>query len=203
MEGCNMRKNDKNETNRASSPPQPTFTDLRGRQSVRATFRLSEKAIDAISVLSAHLGIKQKSLFDHLLEDMESLNFIARETQAREMAHADRVQKTFVISRKTLTCLERTSQVFDTPRDVLVESSIKRLLPLIEKEKKKHGNRKQVLKELGGYLKEGKALLDKTRVLLGEDDPVYEKFLAGLKSLADVHAYIDDFVKKGQIIENF
>ena len=45
--------------------PKPTTLDLRGRQSVRATFRLSEACIDAISILSAQLGIKQKSVFDH------------------------------------------------------------------------------------------------------------------------------------------
>ena len=46
------------------SLPQPSPDDLRGRQSVRATFRLSAKAIDAMSIVSVHLGIKQKSLFD-------------------------------------------------------------------------------------------------------------------------------------------
>ena len=49
--------------------PLPSPEDLRGRQSVRATFKLSSRAIDALSIVAAHLGIKQKSLFDHLIED--------------------------------------------------------------------------------------------------------------------------------------
>ena len=57
----------------------PSTMDLRGRQSVRATFRLSEACIDAITILSAQLGIKQKSVFDHLLEDAQVLRNVARE----------------------------------------------------------------------------------------------------------------------------
>ncbi|MFO7496112.1 MAG: hypothetical protein R6X05_10835, partial [Desulfobacterales bacterium] len=40
--------------------------DLRGRQSVRATFKLTESCINAIHIVAAHMGIKQKSLFDQL-----------------------------------------------------------------------------------------------------------------------------------------
>jgi len=45
-----------------------TSADLRGRQSVRTTFKLSERSIDALSILAGQLGIKQKSLFDHLID---------------------------------------------------------------------------------------------------------------------------------------
>ena len=63
-----MKKNKENHVDGDMSMLRPTTLDLRGRQSVRATFRLSEACIDAISILSAQLGIKQKSIFDHLLE---------------------------------------------------------------------------------------------------------------------------------------
>jgi len=56
--------------------PEPTSAELRGRQSVRATFRLSERAIDALSIVSVHLGIKQKSLFDHLNSVIFNSSFI-------------------------------------------------------------------------------------------------------------------------------
>ena len=75
--------------------PQPDTQDLRGRQSVRATFKLSSRAIDALSILAVHLGIKQKSLFDHLIEDVPSLNAIAREIETGEFRTLARVQKTF------------------------------------------------------------------------------------------------------------
>ena len=56
-----MKKNEEKQLDENTSMLRPTTLDLRGRQSVRATFRLSEACIDAISILSAQLGIKQKS----------------------------------------------------------------------------------------------------------------------------------------------
>ena len=64
-----MNRDDKNEQTKGISLPKTFTSDLRGRQSVRATFKLSEGCIEAISIVAAHLGIKQKSLFDHLVED--------------------------------------------------------------------------------------------------------------------------------------
>jgi len=41
---------------------------LRGRQSVRATFRLPTEMVSLLSIAASHLGLKQKSLFDQLVE---------------------------------------------------------------------------------------------------------------------------------------
>ena len=72
----------KNDSGAAAENDNPTigdtFNDLRGRQSVRATFKLSAICIDAISIVAGQLGIKQKSLFDHLFQDAASLRDIAR-----------------------------------------------------------------------------------------------------------------------------
>ena len=73
-----MKKRQYGDETDAFSIPLPSSIELKGRQSVRATFRLSERAIDAISIVAVHLGIKQKSLFDHLMEDISSMNLIAR-----------------------------------------------------------------------------------------------------------------------------
>lgn len=182
---------------------QPSSSDLRGRQSVRATFRLSERAIEVLSVVSVHLGIKQKSLFDHLIEDTEALSHIAGEIVPRGHDFKDRVQKTFVLSRRTLACLERISKAFDAPRDILVERSIQRLLPLIDQEREKHEKHKEVEKALREYLKDGRKILDRTRESLGEDDPIYEKTEEAIETLANAHRFVDDFVEKSRIIEDF
>ena len=92
------------------SLPLPSAEDLRGRQSVRATFKLSARAIDALSIVAVHLGIKQKSLFDQLIEDAGSLSHIAREIESDDFATLERVQKTYVISRRTLRSLEDISR---------------------------------------------------------------------------------------------
>ena len=97
--------------------PLPSSSDLRGRQSVRATFRLSQRAIHAISVVSVHLGIKQKSLFDHLIDDPGALELVADEIRHDDFLNLDRVQKTYVISRRTLSCLEAAARMRGAPRD--------------------------------------------------------------------------------------
>lgn len=181
----------------------PTCSDLRGKQSIRATFKLSEKSIETISVVAAHLGIKQKSLFDHLIDDIGSLNLIAQELERDTFHGLDRVQKTYVLSRKTLTSLEEVSKKFDAPRDALVEYSIKRLLPVVEEERERHLKRKVVLAEVAEFLGQGEEILKKSRDLLGEDDFVYEKFETSMKGILKAYSAIAAFVEKGEMIEDF
>jgi hypothetical protein len=183
--------------------PRPSPDDLRGRQSVRATFKLSARAIEAMSIVSVHLGIKQKSLFDHLIEDAQSLSHIAREIESEKFRSLSRKQKTFVISRRTLSCLDDISKRFQAPRDALVEYSIQRLLPLIDQERERHRRRKEILNDMNEYLADGLKIFKKSRSLLGEDDPVFIRLASGIKSLMNAQANVNAFVEKGEIIEEF
>ena len=183
--------------------PLPSSADLRGRQSVRATFKLSPRAIDVLSIVAAQLGIKQKSLFDHLIEDVQSLNLIANEIEDEAFGALERIQKTFVVSRRTLSCLEQTSRQFNAPRDALVEYSIQRLLPVIAKERERHRKRKEVLNDINAHLEQGLKILQKARSLLGEEDPVFARFESAMHGLVNAQAHIDDFVKRGSVIEDF
>ncbi|MEJ2658625.1 MAG: hypothetical protein P8012_15805 [Desulfobacterales bacterium] len=183
-----------------------TFTsDLRGRQSVRATFKLSEGCIEAISIVAAHLGIKQKSLFDHLVEDARTLRSIAREIQNIKLDKQGqgRVQKTFVISRRSLLSLEKVSKNFNAPRDALVEFSVQRLLPIIAKERKTHEKRKKMLEEIGNHLEEGRALLDRSKESLDPEDPIFQKFESVMAVYENAYHHMASFVEKGKIIEEF
>jgi hypothetical protein len=183
--------------------PLPSSADLRGRQSVRATFKLSARAIDVLSIMARQLGIKQKSLFDHLIEDVKSLNVIANEIEDEAFGALDRVQKTFVVSRRTLSCLEQTSRQFNAPRDALVEYSIQRLLPVIAKERERHSKRKAILNDINAHLAQGLKILQKAQSLLGEDDPVYARFETAMHSLVNSQSHIENYVKKGSVIEDF
>jgi hypothetical protein len=198
-----MAKKRKNSPFEEISLPLPTPADLRGRQSVRATFKLSARAIDVLSIVAAQLGIKQKSLFDHLIEDVQSLNVIANEIEDEVFDALDRIQKTFVISRRTLSCLEQTSRQFNAPRDALVEYSIQRLLPVIAKERERHSKRKEILNDINAHLEQGLKILQKARSLLGEDDPVYSRFETAMQSLVNSQSHIENYVKKGSVIEDF
>ncbi len=183
--------------------PEPTSAELRGRQSVRATFRLSERAIGALSIVSVHLGIKQKSLFDHLIEDSDTLRLIAREIESNEFGRLIRTQKTYVLSRKTLSSLDRVARSHNAPRDALVEYSIQRLLPIILKEREKHLMRKEILGDLTDFLKEGEKILRKSKDSLGTDDPVFDRLRAAMAGLVNAYRHIDSYVEKGKIIEEF
>jgi len=198
-----MDKNNRKKVRNDTSLPLPSSSDLRGKQSVRATFKLTGKAIDAMSVVSAHLGIKQKSLFDHLIDDIQSLDLIARKINSDRFKRLNRIQKTYVISRRTLCCLEEASKDFSAPRDALVEYSIQRLLPVIAEEREKHQRRKEILSEIANYLQQGEKILKRSKKLLGEDDPVYDKFSTSMAALHNVHHSIESFIEKGEIIERF
>ena len=185
------------------SLPRATTADLRGRQSVRATFKLTAGCIDAISIVAAHLGIKQKSLFDHLIEDDQSLRSIASEIQHLKKTRQGRVQKTYVISRRSLLSLDTVSRNFDAPRDALVEYSVQRLLPIIAMEREKHEKRKKVLSEIADHFVSGEKLLGKIRSILGDDDPIFYKFEAVMSAYRNAYGTIASFIEKGRIIEDF
>jgi hypothetical protein len=198
-----MQDNDDNSWMDDDILPRPTPKDLRGRQSVRATFKLSAKAIETMSIVAVHLGIKQKSLFDHLIEDVQSLKLIAREIKSERFSAISRIQKTFVISRKTLSSLDETSKRFNAPRDALVEYSIQRLLPVLAREREKHRRRKDILRDMNENMEHGLKILQKSRTLLGEEDPVFLRWESAIKTLVNTRRDIEAFIEKGKIIEDF
>jgi hypothetical protein len=198
-----MAKNSDENEQYFDVPPLTSSTDLRGRQSVRATFKLTERAIDALAVCAVHLGIKQKSLFDHLIDDIQALQAIAHELNQGHFGKLSRVQKTFVLSRKTLSCLEDVATRLNAPRDALVEYSIQRLLPVIEKERKRHRRRKAFLKNLEAFLAQGDQLLRKAQAELGKEDPVVSRFESVMTAGRNAFDTGSAFVEKGDVIEDF
>ena len=181
-----------------------SFTsDLRGKQSVRATFRLTEECIDAISIVATQLGIKQKSLFDHLAEDIRSLQSIARAIEKKTIPKYNRIQKTFVISRKSLYSLDEIAKTFNAPRDALIEISVQKLIPIIAKEQEKHDKRKQILAEIEAHYRKGEEILNKIKALLGDDDPVHEKFSTAMTVYATAKDHVESFIEKSKMIEEF
>jgi hypothetical protein len=184
------------------SVSRPSTHDLRGRQSVRATFRLSEACINAISILATQLGIKQKSVFDHLLEDDQALKNVARELGETEFDRDHRIQKTFVISRRSLSFLDSISSKHNTPRDALVEHSVRRLLPIIARERKKHEIRKELLAEISNHFAIGEKLLSKTQDMLGTEDPIVDKLETAVSVYKNAFDEITHFIDRGKIIED-
>lgn len=191
------------EKNGKASLTHLTSSGLRGRQSVRATFKLSYGCIEAISIVAAQLGIKQKSLFDHLAQDSESLSAIAKAVQNARVQAENRVQKTYVISRRSLSLLDEISRAFNAPRDALVEYSVRRLLPLIDNEQKKYEKRKAAFSGIQRHLKTGGALLDTLIDQLGEDDPLVSKLSSVMDNYAAAAKAIEAFLERTRAIEAF
>jgi hypothetical protein len=176
--------------------------DLKGRQSVRATFRLSTGSISAISIVAGQLGIKQKSIFDYLVEDIENLQSIARRLGEDFMTQkSDRVQKTFVVSRRSLSSLELVASRFNTPRDALVEISVQRLLPIIARERKKHVLRKTMLAQIEAFHRTGKHLADKLQTQLGAEDPMADHFKQAMLAVNNASSQIRELIEKGEALE--
>lgn len=183
--------------------PAANLSALRNRQSVRVTFRLTPQSIKAVSTVSIHLGIKQKSLFDHLIEDSQVLNTIVPQIDPDDLKSKHRVQKTFVISRKSLFSLENISREFNIPRDVLVEYSIQRLLPLISEEKERHKKRIEAFSDLDEFYKRGTAILQKWRNNLGADDPIYNRLERFMTVCETFYNEVESIIKRNEIIERF
>jgi len=198
-----MKKSKYNQKDIDISLPRPTTLDLRGRQSVRATFRLSEACIDAISILSAQLGIKQRSIFDHLMENAQVLKNMARDLENTEFDRHERIQKTFVISRRSLSFLDMISSEHNAPRDALVEYSVRRLLPIIAKERIKHEKRKDLLAEISNHFAKGERLLAKADEMLGSDDPIVHKLQTAMSVYKNAFGDIANFIERGKMIEKF
>ncbi|MCD4744600.1 MAG: hypothetical protein K8R67_19225 [Desulfobacteraceae bacterium] len=177
--------------------------DLRGKQSVRATFKLTRKAIDSLGLVALHMGIKQKSLFDHIIEDPSTLRELARQIQIQKFKKKIRIQKTYVLSRKTIDILEAISETHDLPRDALVEYSIMQLESVILAEKENHKTRKILFKEVVEHFDQGRKLFAKSLELLGDRDPFCRKLEKALLSYNKEKNDIASFLKKSKPLEDF
>ncbi|MGD2150347.1 MAG: hypothetical protein PVJ06_11475 [Desulfobacterales bacterium] len=196
------KENDKKQKKKISLTRAFT-SDLKSRQSVRATFRLTKGCIEAISIVANQMGIKQKSLFDHMAEDIEGLKSIAREIKLTKIKKQGQIQKTFVISRKSLSSLDEISSMFNASRDELVEYSIQRLLPIINKERTKHEIRKEFLLKIKKHLQQGEKMLNDIRKQLGDDDPIINKFAMVMSSYETVKDHMESFIDRSKDIEKF
>lgn len=178
-----------------------TFDDLVQKQSVRATFKLSQDVIDLLGVIAGQLRIKQKSLLDQLIDDSPELNQLARNVEAESAEEIKRRQKTFVISRNTLDSINNVARRQKIPRDLLVEVSIKRLIPLVGFELDKHHKRKIILKDMQEYLKIGEKLRRRTLDLLGNDNDLYHMVDKQLELTRKHIGEVNAMIEKGMPME--
>ncbi len=170
--------------------------ELKKRQSVRTTFKLPEKTINLLKLSAKHLGIKQKTLLEQLIEDEKILDILAKEAQTYCRNDDDCRPKTFVLSRKALDLIDVMLGRYDIARDILVELSVTRLASYIELLSEQHDQRRSLLKEIDKYRELLEELSSKAKATFKEEDPFQMK-LARLtqttqKSVGEIRKLVKD-----------
>ncbi len=176
---------------------------LKGRQSVRATFKLPASVIELLSVAANQLGLKQKSLFDQLVENREILEQVAAHASTFLPLQEDRQQKTYVISRNSLMALDHVARTHRVPRDLLVEISIGRLLPVLDAEQEKQKYRREMGNELAALLEQSERLQARAGRMLGADDQSVRQLERIVGHLRTCLAQLAAQVELGKTIENY
>ena len=180
-----------------------TADALQGKQSVRVTFRLPEEAIALLSMAANQLGLKQKSLFDQLVENQEVLNKVAVEGQRYDVCHDEKIQKTYVISRNSLIALKKIAKQNDISRDFLVELSINRLRPVICAEQEKYKNWKIVQSKIEELVQHGRQTLAEAGLVLAREDQVYGKLQGVVTALERGYEDINQLIDRGSRMDAF
>jgi hypothetical protein len=183
--------------------PKASAADLRGRQSVRVSFKLSPNCIDAITILGSHLRLKPKSLFDHMVQKREILEAVAAAIKNDSATDLPRQVKAYVISRDAVLVLDDVARENNVTRDALVEASVLHLMPLIQKEQTRHHARKALLLKMEHHLKSGRQLFDEMTGELGGNDPMCDQMKNVMGSYERAFTAMTTFVGKGKNIEDF
>lgn len=183
--------------------PKMTSLALKGKQSVRTRFKLTDACIQAINIVSTQLGLKHRSLFDYLVEDTDALKTIANDIVKNDDNSAEKCLKSYIISRETLKLIDDMCEDLSISRDTLIENSVRRLLPIIEKEIENHRKRKDMLEMVKNHFKDGNTVLRKIKDRVGVDDPIYRAFKTAVAAGRQVNSQIGGIISKGKVLEGF
>ena len=177
--------------------------DLLGKKSVRATFKLHPAVIELLSIIASQLGLKQKSLFDYLMEDQEALHAMAESVSPDKVMTGQRIQKTFVVSQRSLDALEDAIKDSNASREDLIERSIQRLLPVFDKEQHRQRRRAEAFVMIDKHFKQGNALVEQVKKTVKEEDTLYQSLTTVMSAYAKAHDEMKKLVEKGRRMSQF
>lgn len=98
----------KNETN--APLPSTGIANFLGKKIGKGHVSTASDGGRADELLTAQLGIKQKSLFDYLMEDTDALHAVAASRPTEAAIEEQRIQKTFVVSQQSLAVLDTVAK---------------------------------------------------------------------------------------------
>lgn len=107
------------------------------------------------------------------------------------------------MSRKTIDALETISTAHDTPRDALVEYSIKKLESIISAEKARHKERKLLQEDTIAHFHTGRQLYKKAVSVLGKNDPFCKRLEKAISACQQSEIELTDFIEKSKVLEDF
>ncbi len=84
-----------------------------------------------------------------------------------------------------------------------MEFSVQRLLPLIARERERHEKRKEILAGITKHFNQGVKILHNISNLLGDDDPIFDRFATTMAVYQKSYEQIESYIEKGKIIEEF
>ena len=181
-----------------------TSAGLKKKQSVRATFRLSEEIINLLAVVAAQLGLKQKTLLDQLVEDKDLLKrLVEKKLSDADVEKKEVRPKTFVLSRHSLHILDSMARENNVPRDLLMDVSIRRLIPVLSSEHEKQVKRKRIHEEGDAFFSQGKKLLQKASQLLGTEDDYYILLKDTIEICRENSQELESILGKGKAMDDF
>jgi len=192
-----------NNATSAATLPRMTTLALQGKQSVRTSFKLSDGCIQAINIVTTQLGIKHRSLFNYLVEDTDSLEALAKEIVKKDSDQNRGTQKSFIVSRETLQIIDTLCDTLNVSRNTLIELSVRRLLPIIEKEMGSHRRRKKIFELVQNHYKNSRKVLKQIKESLGEEDPITKIYQNAVNTYEQVNTQVNDIISKGKVIEGF
>ncbi|OGR18205.1 MAG: hypothetical protein A2X81_09935 [Desulfobacterales bacterium GWB2_56_26] len=174
---------------------------LRGRQSVRTTFRLPEGVIVLLGMAAGQFGLQQKALLDQLIDNAEFMQ-LPDDEGGKDLQEKQPVRpKTFVLSKRSLYILEKVSRERRIPRDALVAAVIQQLMPIIRAEREKQRKRQEIYADMVTYLRYGQNLLAKTENSLGKDDQILEMMARMVRLGEEGVAKMAEIIDRGRNME--
>lgn len=182
---------------------------LESGQSVRTTFRFSEKAEDALDRLSKTTKVTKKDILDRfarlvLKDDALTAMLIKEAKEAATVTVGQDLgdRKTWVLTKAALTLIKSTAQKTGMSRDALAESLVLFADALIkaanQQRPKKH---KEAQKVIENFQRHAEQIEDQLGELLGEDDPIYMRFGFVVTILMNLSMAIEAEMEKGTPID--
>ena len=152
--------------------------NLSEKQSVRTTFKLNKKSLEALnSLIDAH-RLKPKEIFDHICS-LDQLIDIAVKSFNKESLPTDKeyIRKTYVISQQDKRLLNRLSKKHGVPRDILVDRLILAYEGILQLHKiKEREQEEKAYKIVSEFSQKAGATLKELSDLLDKDSPILERF---------------------------